>query len=181
MIRVKLLESSDELFGNSCAPCNRSGLNPDIPIFSSLVYCQSNALDHAAPEANPHRNFRGPQTSLQTSSNSQTANNDGLTKQQLDLIHQIMQQTQQQAAAQQKQHQQSTSVKTGSSNSKATTATSKARSWTVQGGVETIRRYMLKKEMDINVLSRSVSVNIVTDNKFSGLGFDSGCSDPSFN
>ncbi|KAJ9581557.1 hypothetical protein L9F63_023265, partial [Diploptera punctata] len=50
-------------------------------------------------------------------------NNDGLTKQQLDLIHQIMQQTQQQAAAHHKHH-----------SAKASSASSKSRTWSVQVG-----------------------------------------------
>jgi DNA-binding protein H-NS len=80
---------------------------------------------------------------VQAPSSAQPVNNDGLTKQQLDLIHQIMQQTQQQAAAHQKQHQQQNSnsstknsVASNSTTSsvKAVSSTNKCRTWTVQVG-----------------------------------------------
>lgn len=78
-------------------------------------------------------------------SNGQSVNNDGLTKQQLDLIHQIMQQTQQQAASQQKQQKTVSSTNTVSSNS-VTNVTSKAntpnktKTWTVQVSFSNIRQ-----------------------------------------
>jgi DNA-binding protein H-NS len=79
---------------------------------------------------------------VQASSSAQPVNNDGLTKQQLDLIHQIMQQTQQQAAAHQKQQQQNSNSSTKNSvastntatNAKASASSNKSRTWTVQVG-----------------------------------------------
>jgi adenine C2-methylase RlmN of 23S rRNA A2503 and tRNA A37 len=78
---------------------------------------------------------------VQASSSAQPVNNDGLTKQQLDLIHQIMQQTQQQAAAHQKHQQNSNSSTKNSvaSNSttssvKTVTSSNKSRTWAVQVG-----------------------------------------------
>uniref|UniRef100_A0A1B6CCX3 Protein krueppel n=1 Tax=Clastoptera arizonana TaxID=38151 RepID=A0A1B6CCX3_9HEMI len=81
--------------------------------------------------------------STKTPNTAQHPNNDGLTKQQLDLIHQIMQQTQQQAA-QLKQHNANNSNNPGNSSStvvKTTTASTstssiisstKTKTWTVQ-------------------------------------------------
>jgi DNA-binding protein H-NS len=79
---------------------------------------------------------------VQASSSAQPVNNDGLTKQQLDLIHQIMQQTQQQAAAHQKQQQQQNSnsstknsvASNSTTSSVKTMSTNKSRTWTMQVG-----------------------------------------------
>jgi DNA-binding protein H-NS len=79
---------------------------------------------------------------VQASSSAQAVNSDGLTKQQLDLIHQIMQQTQQQAAAHQKQQQQNSNSSTKNSvastntvtTAKASTSSNKSRTWAVQVG-----------------------------------------------
>ena len=79
---------------------------------------------------------------VQASSSAQPVNSEVLTKQHLDYIHQIMQQTQQQAAAHQKQQQQNSNSSTKNSVATTNTATSaksstlsnKSRTWHVQVG-----------------------------------------------
>ncbi|KAK6639187.1 hypothetical protein RUM43_007457 [Polyplax serrata] len=73
-------------------------------------------------------------------STAQSVSNDGLTKQQLDLIHQIMQQTQQQTTSSQQIKQKTANGTAGNSNGVtnttaklATTAAGKTKAWTVQG------------------------------------------------
>ncbi|KAF6216062.1 hypothetical protein GE061_000400 [Apolygus lucorum] len=62
-------------------------------------------------------------TTTSTSTSGGVSSNDGLTKQQLDLIHQIMQQTQQQATSH---------MKPSSNPQQAPTSSSKQKHWTVQ-------------------------------------------------
>lgn len=86
---------------------------------------------------------------LQSPSSAQPPNNDGLTKQQLDLIHQIMQQTQKQSSVSSNSSSSSSSNSSSSSSNSsagsssktsapATTSTpstvtsSKTKTWTVQ-------------------------------------------------
>jgi hypothetical protein len=102
---------------------------------------------------------------VQASSSVQPVNNDGLTKQQLDLIHQIMQQTQQQAAAHQKQQQQQNSNSTAkssvSSNSttssaKTVSSTKQSRTWTVQ----VRRRWMQAFKLEGCSANLTVATNV---------------------
>jgi len=100
---------------------------------------------------------------VQASSSAQPVNSDGLTKQQLDLIHQIMQQTQQQAAAHQKQQQQNSNSSTKNSvvstntatSAKASTLSNKSRTWPVQVG-----RPCGCSVFELDLLQRNLTINL---------------------
>ncbi|KAL0269088.1 UNVERIFIED_CONTAM: hypothetical protein PYX00_006924 [Menopon gallinae] len=89
-----------------------------------------------------------------STSSSKGVNNDGLTKQQLDLIHQIMQQTQQSSGAQ-KQPQKSVSSSSGNSGgaSTKTTTLAKTKTWALQVGHHRITNNNCGGESDSEKMS----------------------------
>ncbi|KAG5320551.1 ZN541 protein, partial [Acromyrmex heyeri] len=90
---------------------NTPGSNPSTP---STPGATSTTNGHGHAALKQLLSTEPAQTQQQKSATSPGASNDGLTKQQLELIQQIMQQTQQQTTTQQQQQQQRTATPSAS-------------------------------------------------------------------